>query len=186
MTPGARIEPTRDILINAAKQVLQEKGVGLSLDAVARQAGVSKGGLLHYFPGRKQLLVAVRNALIDDFHARLDAIQEEEVRRIGHVAPGAWLRAYIEISLLEDDGNQELFAALAPLLSNENEGAWHENPRGSLISLAENDGIPAGRAHAVRLACDAYWLSHSSGMPSFHADSRNALIEQLVAWTHPD
>lgn len=43
----------------------------LSLNAVAREAGVSKGGLLHHFPNKQALIYAL--------FARLLAIMEEAI-----------------------------------------------------------------------------------------------------------
>lgn len=50
-------EETRDSLLDAAKRVMQREGAGnLTLDAVAKEAGVSKGGLLYHFPSKAALL----------------------------------------------------------------------------------------------------------------------------------
>ena len=50
-------EATRDSLLDAAKRVMQRDGAGnLTLDAVAREAKVSKGGLLYHFPSKGDLL----------------------------------------------------------------------------------------------------------------------------------
>ena len=50
-------ESTRESLLDAAKRVVQRDGAGhLTLDAVAREAGVSKGGLLYHFPSKADLL----------------------------------------------------------------------------------------------------------------------------------
>ena len=50
MARSAHPELTRATLLAAARQVLRRQGATLSLDAVAREAGVSKGGLLHHYP----------------------------------------------------------------------------------------------------------------------------------------
>lgn len=48
---------TRDSLLDAAKRVMQRVGAGnLTLDAVAKEARVSKGGLLYHFPSKQALL----------------------------------------------------------------------------------------------------------------------------------
>lgn len=50
-------DETRDSLLDAAKRVMQRDGAGnLTLDAVAKEAGVSKGGLLYHFPSKQALL----------------------------------------------------------------------------------------------------------------------------------
>ena len=53
-------EETRETLLDAAHRVMQRDGAGkLTLDAVAKEAGVSKGGLLYHFPSKGDLLRAV-------------------------------------------------------------------------------------------------------------------------------
>lgn len=48
---------TRARLLSAADQIAAESGAaGVSLDAVAARAGVSKGGLLYHFPTKVALL----------------------------------------------------------------------------------------------------------------------------------
>jgi AcrR family transcriptional regulator len=49
--------PARDRLLDAAERVVVEAGAThLTLDAVAKSAGVSKGGLLYHFPSKEALL----------------------------------------------------------------------------------------------------------------------------------
>ncbi|WP_378942441.1 TetR/AcrR family transcriptional regulator [Mesorhizobium sp. ANAO-SY3R2] len=54
-----RLEP-KERLFDAAICVALENGFGkVTLDAVARQAGISKGGLLHHFATKKHLIRAM-------------------------------------------------------------------------------------------------------------------------------
>ncbi|HEV2228704.1 MAG TPA: TetR/AcrR family transcriptional regulator [Steroidobacteraceae bacterium] len=51
------LRPARDRLLDAAERVVVESGAThLTLDAVAKSAGVSKGGLLYHFPSKEALL----------------------------------------------------------------------------------------------------------------------------------
>ena len=59
--PAKRQRPNaRDRILNAVLAVTEKSGAGhLSLEAIARQAGVSKGGLLYHFPTKKSLMRAL-------------------------------------------------------------------------------------------------------------------------------
>src|SRR5262245_31273340 len=47
----------RDRLLDAAEAVVVRQGIGnLTLEAVAAEAGMSKGGLLHHFPSKDRLI----------------------------------------------------------------------------------------------------------------------------------
>ena len=51
---------TQQRLLDVAGELVTESGVmALTLEAVAKRAGVSKGGLLHHFPTKDALLIAV-------------------------------------------------------------------------------------------------------------------------------
>jgi AcrR family transcriptional regulator len=50
----------RERILAAAMEVAAENGAGhLSLDAIARKAGISKGGLLYHFPKKQDLMRAL-------------------------------------------------------------------------------------------------------------------------------
>ncbi len=50
----------REEIIEAAVEVFAERGYrGASFDAVAERAGLTRQGVLHYFPSKKKLLMAV-------------------------------------------------------------------------------------------------------------------------------
>ena len=80
-------EETRESLLDAAKRVMRRDGAGhLTLDAVAREAGVSKGGLLYHFPSKSDLL---RSMIA---HGMRQA-EEEKTRALGPNPPrGAFAR----------------------------------------------------------------------------------------------
>jgi AcrR family transcriptional regulator len=68
---------SRERILDAAVALAREVGPGnLSLDAVARRAGISKGGLLYNFPNKTALLKALVSHHIDMFEAALAAHSE--------------------------------------------------------------------------------------------------------------
>ena len=55
-------------IVEAAVEIIAEKGIKeATLDAVAKKAGLSKGGLIHYFPTKKDLI----EAAVKGFFARI-------------------------------------------------------------------------------------------------------------------
>ncbi|MCZ2830681.1 TetR/AcrR family transcriptional regulator [Modestobacter sp. VKM Ac-2986] len=81
---------TRRVVLDAAAAVVTEHGAGVSLDAIARRAGISKGGLLHHFRSREQLLVAVAEDLLEHF-----AVAVREATEPTDHAPGRLVRGYV-------------------------------------------------------------------------------------------
>lgn len=64
--------PARDRLLDAAERVVVESGAThLTLDAVAKSAGVSKGGLLYHFPSKEALLAGMVARHFEDVDAEV-------------------------------------------------------------------------------------------------------------------
>ncbi|PSJ57096.1 TetR/AcrR family transcriptional regulator [Pseudaminobacter soli (ex Li et al. 2025)] len=65
-TAAARRRELKERLFDAAIWVALENGFGkVTLDAIARQAGISKGGLLHHFATKKDLIRAMLKHFAD-------------------------------------------------------------------------------------------------------------------------
>jgi AcrR family transcriptional regulator len=66
------LRPARERLLDAAERVVAESGAThLTLDAVAKSAGVSKGGLLYHFPSKEALLESMLSRHFHDVDAEV-------------------------------------------------------------------------------------------------------------------
>jgi AcrR family transcriptional regulator len=84
----------RAILESAATVAAAEGFTGLSLDAVARAAGITKGGLIHHFPSKQLLLDAICAGLIATLDERMEAQMAGDP-----VEWGRFTRAYVALAL---------------------------------------------------------------------------------------
>jgi AcrR family transcriptional regulator len=81
------LRPARDRLLDAAERVVVESGAThLTLDAVAKSAGVSKGGLLYHFPSKEALLEGMLSRHFQDVEAE---VAKRLARRSEQAARGA-------------------------------------------------------------------------------------------------
>lgn len=81
----------RTAILTVASKLVREKGAyKLTLDAVAHEAGVSKGGLLYHFPTKEALI----QAILDDFLNRFDSDTEDEAIRNTNLN-NRWAQAYL-------------------------------------------------------------------------------------------
>ncbi|GAA2101987.1 TetR/AcrR family transcriptional regulator [Actinomadura alba] len=148
---------TRNRLLDAATEVLLRDGAqALTLEAVASQARVSKGGLFYHFPTKQALVAGMVDRLVTQFDTALTQAGDE---------PGAATRVYLAATVEEqptaaglaaDRTTAALFAAalvepeaLTPLREVYRE--WQRR--------LEDDGIDPALATAVRLAADGWWLA---------------------------
>ncbi|MEU6225501.1 TetR/AcrR family transcriptional regulator [Streptomyces sp. NPDC047042] len=88
--PRADVQRNRAALLEAAQRHFLRDGVGTSLEAVAKEAGVGPGTLYRHFPNREALLAAVLQARTEELVAR-----REDIAGIGDAGAALtqWLRA---------------------------------------------------------------------------------------------
>ncbi|WP_226647490.1 TetR/AcrR family transcriptional regulator [Microbulbifer variabilis] len=99
----------KSAIVRAAEEVVREKGARkLTLDAVAAQCGLSKGGLIHHFRTKQSLLKAMLESAI----AREDASAEACAKAGGDLLTS---RLSSIFELMEDDEGlpRSLIAAVA-------------------------------------------------------------------------
>ena len=110
MSQRRNAEETRELIFAACSQILQREGLtSLTLDAVAQEAGLSKGGLLYHFPSKVAMIESLFQYHIDRFNQRLDLLVADEEKGVG-----GWLRAYAKASIeqITDPDKASLFASL--------------------------------------------------------------------------
>jgi TetR/AcrR family transcriptional regulator, fatty acid metabolism regulator protein len=108
MTRTARsVEPERRLaLLKAAFREVAEKGFSeVTLDDIARRAGVSKGVTLYYFDSKDELFRELFGWLIDSIHARMrDAVAAES-------DPVQKIRALVALIFPSPSKNRAFFRA---------------------------------------------------------------------------
>ncbi len=140
--------------MRSALEFVKEHGAqALTLDAVARHAGVSKGGLIHHFNTKEALVRGMIDASTGALHDQIESAYETSADR----SPGSFTRVYVETTLQHAGEGYllplfELVArdpSMAGALAQHN--AWcHEH--------FSNDGIDPVRAHVIASAADGLWL----------------------------
>ncbi|MEH1100150.1 TetR/AcrR family transcriptional regulator [Micromonospora sp. CPCC 205561] len=172
----------RTVVLEAAMELVSAaEGADITLDAVARRAGLTKPGLMYHFPTRDALLLAIvehaAGRVEDAMRAALEVPFEQ-------ATPAARIRAYARVAYRGDASRAEYAvaaeAAYRPALS----GPW-------VRRLARWFDLPPGlppttraRLTLARLAADGLWSAYATGL--FPPDPRDrdalvALIEDLTA-----
>ena len=103
----ARPPLARERVLDAYEGILIAEGErAATLDAVAKAAGVSKGGLLYHFASKDELATAI----ID----RLLALTDDDLARM-HQAPEGPVAYYVRTSVMEDDALDRALIAVSRL-----------------------------------------------------------------------
>jgi AcrR family transcriptional regulator len=165
---------TRERLLDAAARLLLRDPSKLTLDAVAAEAGTSKGGLLYHFSSKAQLLDAVVDRWEASFQDQIDAAAED--------APGGWVRAYAEVSALDgqDEHAREIESGILAVLALQPDRMQAVQARyeGWQERIAD-DGIDPVDATIVRLASDGLWFAELMGLGAPRGALREQVLERL-------
>jgi AcrR family transcriptional regulator len=171
---------TRERLLDAAVDVVRRAGPqGLTLEAVAAEAGVSKGGLLYHFASKRELVDALVARWLDAWQAEMDADES------GDGFPAAFVRT----SHLGGSGQEERAAETALLAAmvgepdvlraaRERYATWQDR--------LEREGGDAVAATVARLAADGLWLADLLGLAPPQGELREAVLSRLLELAQHD
>ncbi|KAB8316808.1 TetR/AcrR family transcriptional regulator [Tolypothrix campylonemoides VB511288] len=173
---------TRETLLQAAIQVVIDKGVeALTLDAVAQQAGVSKGGLLYHFSNKDALITGMVEQLIRDFEAVLQ-VEFEQDDAPG--TPGQWLRAYIRATVRFSKQSLALIARLFSItVDSPNLFKAAEIYGQQWWQRIETSGIDVTKATIIQLAIDGLWFSEVFRLGTLDEPHLTQVVETLLDMT---
>lgn len=151
----------RTRVLDAAEAIVQARGVaGLTLEAAARDAGVSKGGLLYHFASKEALLDALLRRLADFMEREYRACVEAQAPGPGRVA-----RAMLHWGFGDGEGacDERHDRAAAVFLA-----AFHHDPalldpiRAVIARMRQDiaaDGLPPGHGDAINAAGDGMFMA---------------------------
>lgn len=178
------MDTARERILNAAEARLLSGGpAALVLEAVAADAGVSKGGLLYHFASKEALVAGLCERMLARFDHELEALSAADPQRAG-----AWTRAYLASTVTDagkpaDNSAQLMAGILASLgrdsrhleLVREHFARWHRR--------LESDGIDRATATLVRLAADGLWLSALLGLQRLDDEVGRETLQALRSLT---
>lgn len=189
MTDGPPTPPpsadARTRILDAAEAIVRRAGVAaLTLEAAAREASVSKGGLLYHFASKEALLAGLLNRLANfvaaDFEAGVAAQQP---------GPGQVARAMLEwaVGMPQAEMEERCDRAAAVFLA-----AFHHDPAlldpmrrviGHMRERVMADGLPPGHGLAIMAAGDGLFMARIFGLYRLTQPEReavNAALSRLI------
>lgn len=116
-------------ILEAAAHIVGQAGAAhLTIDAVAAEAGLSKGGVLYHFPNKRSMLEGMLQKVLDDVETRTGLYRSAFAG-----GPGVALRARIRA---ESEQSQEERAMALALLATAAEDPELLNPARSFVRSA--------------------------------------------------
>jgi AcrR family transcriptional regulator len=170
---------TRGRLLDAAVAVVRRQGAqSLTLDAVAAQAGVSKGGLLYHFKSKRDLLDGMVERWLAQWQDQIDRESGDQ----------GFLTGYVHATHLGGAGPDEReaeFGLLAALIA---EPAVLEVVRQRYEEwqrrAVETTDDPV-QATVARLATDGLWFADLLGFAPPRGELREQVLARLLELARP-
>jgi AcrR family transcriptional regulator len=178
-------QETRDLLLQAAMGLLMEGECVLTLDAVVKRAGISKGGLMHHFPSKDALIEGVVGEIINEYVGI--SKQASSGSGIGTVEE---TKAYVETSL--DPSMRGATADLARGLirlygSDFRKDAPFLEPWRELFAKRleqvrlNNDSKGFAKAAVITLAVECFTMIDVFNLVQFTAEELELIKQELLA-----
>jgi AcrR family transcriptional regulator len=174
---------TRGTVLRAAAQVITRSGgSAFTIEAVAQEAGVTKGGVLHHFPSKEALV----EGLIDQVTAMFNAQLTTELAAEPAGQPGRWLRAYIRTIFSVQYDEMNLIPALSAAVTADHQilNRIRDGFRESQ-GAAIQDGLDPTLATIIRTAVDGIAFKRALGLNVLDADTSQSVYEALLRLTYP-
>ena len=173
---------TRKAILQAAnKVVLRDGSNALTLDAVAKEAGVSKGGLLYHFPSKDALIMAMVDDLIQSADQAMRQLQADDPNTYG-----SWTRAYINVCRESDEADSISAAMIPAAASNPELLAPMRNMYESWQKKLDDDLGDRGKSMLIRLALDGLGMVELFKLSPPRGERRDELISLLLKMTEPE
>jgi AcrR family transcriptional regulator len=175
---------TRSEILDAAERVVATRGVAtLTFEEVAREAGISKGGVLYHFPSKDALTQAMVERFVERFDTAVASAAEGDADPVGR-----HIRAYVRATVGEPPLTGELFdranGAITAALAKypERLEAVRQQSARSQREI-EADTLDPIFATIIRLAIDGMWLAENFNLMRFDPRLKAAVGERLTEWT---
>lgn len=169
-------ENKKQLLLNTAKQLLLSGELDiLTLDAVAKAANVSKGGLLYHFPTKEALLTELASSIFIEMRERFLMIAEQSPASDYH-----YTAALIEVTEEDLIANAELNVALqaqtaiSQVLQEQLSFIYQQ-----MLAHLQKDTLPVSKKQIVRFALDGLYYNQLFKIAPITKQELRAVLKDL-------
>jgi AcrR family transcriptional regulator len=164
---------TKINILDTAIQVSVQEGIkGLTIDNVAKAAGMSKGGVFYHYKSKEELLEAMVNHIIDQFESESCKLQESGMDP---------LTATIESSLSGSPDQHNRICAMVAAVAHDRTIPSRTSCRfEDWIMELQAAGVARGTALLVAHAIDGFFIASAFEMSLDINRDREALKARLL------
>ncbi|MDZ4829195.1 MAG: TetR/AcrR family transcriptional regulator [Phycisphaerae bacterium] len=152
-------------LLDAAESIVLRDGIGhFTLDGVAREAGLSKSGLLHHFPSKELLIDALVRRKVDDWQRDVaEGVAKQPAGR-GRTARAILGTCLSSTDKWTDSMRRSSVVLVAALVHDPKHVEPLRIAQRQMASRFADDGLPFGTSEAIHLAVNGLWFDWIFGL----------------------
>ncbi len=167
----------KESILDAAEAVAMEMGaVHMSLDVVAKKAGVSKGGLMYHFATKKSLLKAMIDRLVRQFYVDRTALLDKV-----KPGPGRELKAGILTALGPNEKRDRMGLSILVVAANDPELLkCLKDAHCEHLKEMSDSGLDFERAAVISLASDGLMLSEMLGFSPYSPAQKKKIRDMMI------
>lgn len=171
MSPPSRGTGTgRADILDSAMKLVREGGT-LSLDSVARAAGLTKPGLMYHFPTKEALMTGLVDHVVDAYERELAGrLPDQE-----NASVEERLAAYVDWAFTTEIDRADFVMFTDPRLCEQLTTQWSERLRAWTEVPPDLPPERRSRLLSARLIADGSWFADASGVFPLQADERQAV-----------
>jgi AcrR family transcriptional regulator len=164
----------KEKILYSANKVIEEKGLNsFTLDEVAKEAGVSKGGLLHYYSNKESLIRGLIEKYVELFERSIQSDADESNSK--------WLISYIQEQYNQSKiDTNTMYGLLAAVASNQNLLQPVLDKRKQWVEKINKTKDPV-LALIISFACDGIAFSNLLGLDVLDECQKSKLVERLIS-----
>lgn len=158
----------KEKILCEANKVIVKKGLySFTLDEVAKEAGISKGGLLYHYPSKDQLIKGLIDYYIEQFDNKIDT--------------NNWLTSLIQEHFGHNAADSNCMAALlAAIAMNQDFLQPVREKRKELFENIDNLKDPV-MGMIISLACHGAAFSYLFGLEAFSDEAMKKIQDRLIS-----
>jgi AcrR family transcriptional regulator len=159
---------TRDRILDAVMNLIRGGGIhAVTLSAVCRLAGISKGGLVHHFPTKDSLI----DAFLDRAAGQYLHFIQTHLAGIA-IGRGRWAGAFLDLVLRQHlqadpglegvasvvDSDDQCAAVMLALIQSAGRGGIAGTLFAEVLRTLRSDGLSQDLATTLLIALDGFWF----------------------------
>ncbi|WP_195570621.1 TetR/AcrR family transcriptional regulator [Paenibacillus sp. 1001270B_150601_E10] len=165
----------RQLILEAASSIIMQKGINhLTLEEVAAEAGVSKGGLLYHFSNKDELIKGLNVETIKEYRELVQEALDET---------GSYTKSFLLATLKQLDKHHNASSSMLAALSTNKEWIklWDEDYQRFREEMVREE-VPFEVGMIVRLVSDGLLYSRLFESDPLHVEEEKKVVRYLLDW----